>query len=756
MRFARFITVFIGLTASLVLVACNRDPNVKKQRYFQSGKSYFEKGKYRESAIQFSNAIQVDPKFTEAHYELAQSYLHEQYWSNAYRELQRTVDLDPNNLKAQLDLCSLLIAARSDEEARAQIDKLLQRNPTNADAHMLLATLYLVEQARDAASQEAQKAIALDPSRPKYYVELASLEGAGQREAAEANLKKALELDPKFGPALEALSLLCQQTGRPAEAEKLLQETIELEPKALLPRQYLARLDYAQNRKADAEQVMVRAKKDLASEGLYRVLGDYYVSIGDINKATAEFESLAKEYPKDLTVRESYIEILLSNNKVDEASNLNDAILKEKPRETSALFIRGRILNVKGKYNDAVNTLRTALRDAPDNALGHYELGVALSRTGNLGGAEQEWREAAKLAPQINEVQLVLAQLALAKGDHDLLRQSAEQLLKNSPGDPRGYILRARAETFANQTAAAEADIKQAIAVAPQNALGYAAMGGWMVNRGKLNEAQNYFEKALDDNPNEFDALEGLVAILAQQKQTAQAVARVEQQIAKSPNNDTYYTLLAGLQANNKDWVEAGASLQKAISLNKTNLTAFTLLSKVEMSQGLSDQALATSYRAIDENPNAVTGYVLAATLEDGRGNWQKAEKLYQQALQVEPNYAVAANNLAYGMLEHGENTDLALSLAQVARQKMPDSSDTADTLAWAYYHKAVYGLAADLLKEAVEKTPDNALFQYHLGMVYGKNNNRAEAKAHLERSLKIAPNSPEASEIRKILGQIG
>src|SRR5207245_9129303 len=54
----------------IVFSGCSRDPNVRKQKYFESGQRYFERGKYREAAIQYSNAVQVDPRFTDAHYQL--------------------------------------------------------------------------------------------------------------------------------------------------------------------------------------------------------------------------------------------------------------------------------------------------------------------------------------------------------------------------------------------------------------------------------------------------------------------------------------------------------------------------------------------------------------------------------------------------------------------------------------------------------------------------------------------------------------
>src|SRR5215510_7434267 len=94
------------ITSTLIaclLTSCSRDPNVRKQKYFESGQRYFQKGKYREAAIQFSNAIQVDPRFPDAHAQLAQTYLKLQQWTRAYQELGRTLELQPDNYQAHVD-----------------------------------------------------------------------------------------------------------------------------------------------------------------------------------------------------------------------------------------------------------------------------------------------------------------------------------------------------------------------------------------------------------------------------------------------------------------------------------------------------------------------------------------------------------------------------------------------------------------------------------------------------------------------------
>jgi Flp pilus assembly protein TadD len=106
-------------------------------------------------------------------------------------------------------------------------------------------------------------------------------------------------------------------------------------------------------------------------------------------------------------------------------------------------------------------------------------------------------------------------------------------------------------------------------------------------------------------------------------------------------------------------------------------------------------------------------------------------------------------------MLEHGENSDVALTLAQTARQKLPDSPSVADTLAWAYYKKGTYNSAIDLLEEAVKKAPGNASLHSHLGLAYQKIAEKSKAKAHLERALQLNPAFEHAADVKTALAQL-
>jgi tetratricopeptide (TPR) repeat protein len=113
------------------------------------------------------------------------------------------------------------------------------------------------------------------------------------------------------------------------------------------------------------------------------------------------------------------------------------------------------------------------------------------------------------------------------------------------------------------------------------------------------------------------------------------------------------------------------------------------------------------------------------------------------------------AGELAYLYLEHGGNVNVALSLAQEAKQRTPDSPAAAATLGWAYYKLGSIGPAISQLEESVRKEPGNALYQYHLGMAYLGARRFDVAARSLEKSLKDDPHSPRTARIKEALGQI-
>jgi Flp pilus assembly protein TadD len=179
------------------------------------------------------------------------------------------------------------------------------------------------------------------------------------------------------------------------------------------------------------------------------------------------------------------------------------------------------------------------------------------------------------------------------------------------------------------------------------------------------------------------------------------------------------------------------------------------LLAELQTSLGARDQAILTFQHAIELAPNNMALQVALGSLYESSGNWQLAQTTYQKVLSSQPDNALAANNLAYVLLEHGGSVNLALNLAQTARRGLPTSPNTADTLGWAYCQNGAYSVAAPLLEDAVSKASDNATYRYHLGVAYQKLNDKGRARAQFEKIISLNPKAPIADQARTALGQI-
>ena len=146
---------------------------------------------------------------------------------------------------------------------------------------------------------------------------------------------------------------------------------------------------------------------------------------------------------------------------------------------------------------------------------------------------------------------------------------------------------------------------------------------------------------------------------------------------------------------------------------------------------------------------------MLLGVIYDTRKQHDLSEKHYRAALEIDPDFAPAANNLAFILIDQDKNIDEALVLAQKAKEKLPDSPYIMDTLGWAYYKKGLYGLAIGEFSDSLAKIPDNAAVIYHLGMAYYKKGENEKAKEQLEKALSIDENFPGSDDAKEVLAEI-
>jgi tetratricopeptide (TPR) repeat protein len=316
--------------------------------------------------------------------------------------------------------------------------------------------------------------------------------------------------------------------------------------------------------------------------------------------------------------------------------------------------------------------------------------------------------------------------------------------------------LHAVADIDRKQFAAANEYLKRSLERDPNNSAVYVQMGNMYMAENQLVEAQRAYQQALDQDPNSTEALGGVLNVDLVQKQPDRAIATAKTQLARYPKNPGFHIILGQLlMEQKKDLAGAEAEFRQASALDDKNIEARVKIGLVQGLRGATDEALVTYLDGSKIAPREIAFYLLAGGIYENKRDWEHAKQQYQKVLEIQPDNPLASNNLAYVMLQQGGNLDVAFSMAQTARQKLPDNPNAADTLGWAFYHKQVYTSAINLFKEAVKKDPDNALFNYHLGLAYAKSGQAALAKQQLDRVVKIKPDFPDVDQLRREIAEV-
>jgi tetratricopeptide (TPR) repeat protein len=232
-------------------------------------------------------------------------------------------------------------------------------------------------------------------------------------------------------------------------------------------------------------------------------------------------------------------------------------------------------------------------------------------------------------------------------------------------------------------------------------------------------------------------------------------VARIERHASLA--GDASFQILAGtvyVAAGNGS--KAEGAFRRAVEIDSSRAEAYGLLATLYGMLNRLDEA-AREYEQVAQKGGtpAVSAYTMLGAIRAAQGRHADARQQYELALAIDPQAAVAANNLAWDYAERGGNLDLALKLAQTAKQELPDSAEVSDTLGWIYYKKGLATLAISSLSEGVGQDPQNAVIRYHLGLAYLANKQDREARQAFEQALKLDASFPGAEDAKKALASI-
>jgi len=573
--------------ACVSLVACSGNPEKAKSKYLEEGKNYMKKGQYGDAAIEFRNALRIDPRFVDAYFQLAQADLAQHNWDAAYASLEKAIDLDPTRLDARLDRGQLYLAARQFANAEAEANSILKQQPGDVGAYQLLGTALIGEKKPDQALAAFEKLTELRPNDASAYINLALVEISLHHSAdAERYLMKALSVNPKSIQAYTDLANFYRLQKRIPEAQATLQKGVATVPDGTSLYIELASMLANQGKSGDVETVLDNLRKQLPNSSDAAVaIGDFYFVRKQMDQALAEYRRGLSVAPKNLGIKKRMQDLYLETNQIALANDLDKELMKDAPKDVFVRIDHGRLLMAQGKTQDAVSYLQGVVADAASSAQAHYYLAVAFWQNGNLGQARSAFMDSLKISQSSAALQ-ALARLSVAQGNIADAQIYAQEIVQRAPADVAAHELLAGTLARQGKLQPAEQQILLAEQLAPDESAIHVKLGQIYAAEKKWPEAQKEFELALQLDPHSTSALAQLADFLMARNQANQALARVRQYTAANPNDANAHVVLGSVNLQLKDYGAAQAEFEHAIQIDPNNIQAHVDLVRFSRRRG--------------------------------------------------------------------------------------------------------------------------------------------------------------------------
>ena len=748
--------LLVVLSCGILFSACSRNPQVRKQKFFKAGVEYLNQGNTKKAALQFMNALQIDPKFAEAANILAEIRFRERNYSQAYSLLQQAIAAKPDYLPSHRGLVQIYRLSGKPADAEKELQFILNHSPDDIEALLNLGALQTQQKKFADAEGTVNRVLELQPNHVGALVALASLKrDAHDLPAAESYLKLAIGKNPRSVPLHLNLIKFYIATGRSPEAEPLFSRALQMSNNDITVLEAQAGYYEGLKKYTEAEEIERRIQASHANDAKYwGTLADFYVRMGDWAKAKSELERLYQQHKDDPGTLQKLIELHLTLNDRKAAEGLNEILLKKNSQDSYGHMFKGRMDLADGNVDNAIQEFNNTAKDKPDWAAVHYWLAQAHIQKGNLQQAKQELETALRYDPNYQTALVSLTKLESATGMVDEALADSRRLAANRPGDVDYMLLYSQSLLRKGDYATAEKVLKVLLERAPGNAEAHQLSGVVDLSHQNLGGARKEFKQAWDLQPQSKSLLEAVVLGYFVAKQPDAAIDFLQNEIKSHPDDALLYRELGKVYLWEKKRAVAIPVLQKALSLSPADPDSTILLADAYAAEKKSDEAVHLISEATQHHPRDAILMLQSGMIFEKLQRWDDARGVYERAVQLDSDNALAKNNLAWLLVEHGGNIDQALNLAQQAKEKLYDNPQVTATIGWVYYKKGVYKTARDYLKQSVDKDQKNATFQYQLGMAERKLGNQDEARRDLLNAVTLDPQSQEAALARAALAQ--
>ncbi len=364
--------------------------------------------------------------------------------------------------------------------------------------------------------------------------------------------------------------------------------------------------------------------------------------------------------------------------------------------------------------------------------------------------------------------------------------ETAQQLIKKQPDDPKGYnqlsaaLIQKARETgdFSLNTLAEEA-LKQSFKLDPDNFNALKLQATLLLSYHRFAEALQFVQRAQAIKPKDHELYGAMVDALVELGEYEKAVDAAQNMVDLRPDTASYSRIsyLRSLHGDTKGAIEAMKMAAESASPQIPEIGAWCRvhLGDELINDGKLDEAEHQYDHALYLMPEYHTALAAKARARYAAGDFANAEVFFKRAIErvPSPDYVAALGDLyaktgrmdeakqQYEQVEFIEKTgtnagtysrQLALFWADhdirldealsVAENEIKARNDiyASDLLAWCLYKKGRFGEAKSAIDKAMRlKTRDPKLF-YHAGMIALALNDNNKGVEYLKQALSINP----------------
>lgn len=403
---------------------------------------------------------------------------------------------EPDNQSYKNKLGNLYIKAGKDEQALTVFQQIQKTDPKNFDALIAIAGIY---------------------RRQKKYAESVSL------------LEQALvtfENKPKSHAKIYYnLGFTYRQMGSYDDAIRCFEEVVEEVPSDVLANNHLGAIYALQGKYNDAIKAYNRGLKYDPNHPILQFnIAKSYSEIGDIHKALNFYEGALRARPGWTDAIESYADLLLFENKVNEADEVVSQGLKINPDDAKVHTAKGNVYNRRSIFEDAELEFKKAL--SADESYRNALVGLAhsLEKQDKKLEAIETIDKAGKLYPDDVNIMKQSAHIHLTANKLPLALEKINKLREIDSNDVETLNLLGQYYIANKDGEKAQECFTEIKKINPDYNEVYRDWGERFIQCGEEAKAEQYLQAAIQKNPTDSDAMVHLGELYEKQNQIGKAL----------------------------------------------------------------------------------------------------------------------------------------------------------------------------------------------------------------------------------------